>query len=85
MKKRTVKQHTLVSKTAAGIGAGLALLGALFGETAIAVIFLLLGVVIVAGSILYRRIFVRCPHCGDRWLDMRTTPDYCPRCGRYIE
>ena len=41
------------------------------------------GIVVMAGSIIYRVIFYRCPHC-DKFLD-RSTGDFCPYCGSKVD
>lgn len=84
MKKRTVKQHTLVCTIIFLIGAGLILLGGILSEPLKPHIILWLGIIVFISSPIYRLIFVRCPHCGDSWLGVRTIPEYCPKCGKPI-
>jgi 4-diphosphocytidyl-2-C-methyl-D-erythritol kinase len=40
------------------------------------------GVIIMIGSIAFRIVFYRCPHCG-RYLD-RSSGGYCPYCGKNV-
>lgn len=84
MKKLTVKQHILVCTIISLIGAGLILLGGILSEFLKPHIIFWLGIIVFISAIIYRLIFVRCPHCGDLWLSMRTMPEYCPKCGRSI-
>lgn len=85
MNKRTVKQHSLISEVFMLIGVGILLLGWLLGEYVNPDIFLVLAIAAMAIAVIYRAIYVRCPHCGDRWVGIRITPDFCPKCGRYID
>ena len=85
MKKRTVKQHSMISEAIALVAVVILLLGWLLGESVNPYIFYWLAIAAMVISIIYRAIYVRCPHCGDRWVGVRITPDFCPKCGRYID
>ncbi len=78
MRKRTPKQVNTVFRIlfAAGILTGL--MGA-FGKLEL---LTLAGVAVLLGSIVYRLIFFRCPHC-EKYLD-RSTGDFCPYCGKAV-
>ena len=59
--------------------------GALIGFCGIAreIDFLvIIGMIVVISSIIFRLIFYRCPHCS-QFLD-RSTGEYCPYCGEKI-
>ena len=47
------------------------------------IIFLPIGLVVAASSIVPNILFNKCPHCG-RNLG-RSAGDYCPFCGNYID
>lgn len=59
-------------------GAGLGFAGAFAGHKALVV----MGVLIMFGSQVFRWICYRCPHCG-KYLD-RSTGGFCPYCGKNI-
>ena len=60
------------------IGAIVAFTGTFLDKTVIIVV----GVIIVICSMIFRFIFYRCPYCG-AYLD-RSTGDYCPYCGEDV-
>lgn len=78
MKKLTPKNVHLLCWIILAVGTILALFGLAIENTALMVI----GVVILLASVVFRCIFYRCPHCG-RYLD-RSTGQYCPYCGRNV-
>lgn len=44
-----------------------------------------IGLILMAASILWHILFVRCPHCGSHFSLKRALPKYCPWCGKYID
>jgi len=82
MKNLTVRQHSTVAMCLHLLGAGVIFLGGgLFESVGI----LLTGITVFIASLIYRLYFIRCPHCGDNWLGLKTMPDYCPKCGNKID
>lgn len=43
-----------------------------------------IGIVLVALSILWRILFIKCPHCGSGLYGSRAFPEYCPDCGEKL-
>ena len=84
MKKLTVKQHIFVCIIISLIGVVLILLGGILSESLKPHIILWLGIIVFICSIIYRLLFVRCPHCGDLWLGVHSMPEYCPKCGKPV-
>ncbi len=78
MKKPALEYVTLYSMLILAAGALIALYGAFIEQ---AVLFGA-GMVILLGSIVFKLIFYRCPHC-DRYLD-RSSGAFCQHCGRQI-
>ena len=44
-----------------------------------------IGLILMAGSILWHLLFVRCPHCGSPFRLQGGIPKHCPECGKYID
>jgi len=82
MKNLTVRQHSTVAVCLHLLGAGVVLLG---GGILESIGVMLSGIFIFIASLIYRLYFIRCPHCGDHWLGVKTMPDYCPKCGSKID
>lgn len=43
-----------------------------------------IGIGLVAVSILWRILFIKCPHCGSGLYSARSLPEYCPDCGETL-
>ena len=43
------------------------------------------GLLLMASSILWHILFVRCPHCGSLFHLRGGIPKYCPECGKCID
>lgn len=59
-------------------GAAIGVIGTLSEIAVVSII----GMVTMVGSLLFKVIFYRCPHCR-RFLD-RNTGDFCPYCGKEL-
>ena len=44
-----------------------------------------LGFILMAASILWHVLFIRCPHCGSPFQLRGGIPKHCPECGKYID
>lgn len=67
------------------VGILLCVIGAALGFVGITIevfALMIVGVVILLSSILFRWVCYRCPHCG-KYLD-RSTGDFCPYCGNDV-
>ena len=42
------------------------------------------GIVMIAVSILWRILFIKCPHCGSGLYSSQSFPEYCPDCGEKL-
>lgn len=43
-----------------------------------------LALLCVIVSIVWRMLFIQCPHCGDKLLGSRIIPKFCPACGKEL-
>mgnify|MGYP003291675564 FL=1 len=43
-----------------------------------------IGIVLIALAMLWRFLFIKCPHCGSKLYSVRELPDYCPDCGEKL-
>lgn len=84
MKKLAVTQHAKIASAFTLGGTGFALIGALLprDDGIHWTIWLALG--LMAIGIVYRCIFVKCPHCGDGLFGSRIFPKHCPNCGKNL-
>ena len=40
-----------------------------------------IGIVLIAVAMLWRFLFIKCPHCGSKLYSVRSLPQHCPGCG----
>ncbi len=90
MKKLTPKQHLTVSNILIAIGAVFALIDIVFydiliGENKNQPVLIILALVFLVLSMVYRHRFVKCPHCGDPLTGSKQLPQLCPRCGKSLD
>ncbi len=43
-----------------------------------------IGIVLIALAMLWRFLFIKCPHCGSKLYSVRELPEYCPDCGEKL-
>ena len=43
-----------------------------------------IGILIIALGMLWRFLFIKCPHCGSKLYSVREFPEYCPDCGEKL-
>ena len=84
LKKLTNEQHTSILLGFCSLGFFLILISYLLNRPGAPHFTLWLGILSFALSIVWRIIFIKCPHCGDRLLGSRVTPKFCPSCGKEI-
>ena len=80
MKRNSPKRNAAVSWMLLGIGAALALTGAMTGEEGNISLLLILGGLVMICGIVYHLVAVRCPHCGHSLAGYRPLPEECPKC-----
>ena len=81
MKKLTVKQHAAIQTVLYLLGIVLVLSYYAYEAT---VALWITPVCIVAG-IVWRFLFIKCPHCGDKLTGSRRIPQCCPNCGKSLD
>ena len=85
MKKCTIGQHAKIAAGIALFGTAMALLSILLNKTDGIHWTFWVAVSIVVIGIVYRCIFIKCPHCGDSLFGCRILPNHCPNCGKNLE
>ena len=43
-----------------------------------------IGIALIAAAMLWRFLFIKCPHCGSKLYSVRELPEYCPDCGEKL-
>lgn len=43
-----------------------------------------IGIALIAVSMLWRFLFIKCPHCGSGLYSAQSLPKYCPDCGEKL-
>lgn len=79
------EKHLYISWIIMGIGALLALVGAMTTLEYRVNLCLILGLVVIVGGIVYHLMMVRCPNCGHSLAGYRPLPKVCPKCERSFE
>lgn len=75
-----VKIHTIllvIGLVIAGIGAKISEFGSLHPVAWV-------GLGMTALGLLWRFLFIKCPHCGSGLYGVRSLPQYCPDCGEKL-
>ena len=85
MKKFTLKQHTLVHTCTLWLALAVIAIGGWISEQGSLHFVAWLGIAILGISLLWRIIFIKCPHCGSGLYNTRELPEYCPDCGKPLE
>ena len=85
MKNESPKKNSIISWIILGIGALLAVIGALTTQEYRVNLCLIIGGLIVVAGIDYHLVWVRCPYCGHSLAGYRPLPDQCPKCHNTFE
>ena len=85
MKKGSPKKNIGTSWIILGIGALLAVIGAMTAQDYRINLLLITGGAIVVVGIVYHLVMVRCPYCGHSLAGYRPLPDQCPECHKTFE
>ena len=85
MKNESPKKNSIISWIILGIGALLAVIGALTTQEYRVNLCLIIGGLIVIVGIVYHLVWVRCPYCGHSLAGYRPLPDQCPKCHNTFE
>jgi len=79
------KKNSVISWIIIGIGALLAVIGAMITREYKVNLLLIIGGLIVVVGIVYHLVLVRCPCCGHLLAGYRPLPDECPKCHNTFE
>ena len=85
MKNESPKKNSIISWIILGIGALLAVIGALTTQEYRVNLCLIIGGLIVVAGIVYHLVWVRCPYCGHSLAGYNPLPDQCPKCHNTFE
>ena len=44
-----------------------------------------LGIALIAAGLVFRILYIKCPHCGDGLYQSHAKLNYCPNCGKKLE
>ncbi len=80
MKKRNPKKNLVISWIVMGIGALLAVAGAVTAQEYRLNLWLLIGLLVIISGIICHFVTVRCPYCGHSLSGYRPFPKECPKC-----
>ena len=79
------KKNSVISWIIIGIGALLAVIGAMITREYKVNLLLIIGGLIVVVGIVYHLVLVRCPCCGHLLAGYQPLPDECPKCHNTFE
>lgn len=85
MKNDSPRKNSTISWIILGIGALIAVLGALTMQEYRINLLLIIGGLIVAAGIVYHLAMVRCPYCGHSLAGYNPLPEKCPKCHHTFE
>lgn len=83
MKKLTVRQHAAIQTVCNGLAIVLALIS--FVSEPKPHFTLWLAIAAVVAGVIWRAVFIKCPHCGDGLTSSRRVPKTCPNCGKSLD
>jgi len=79
-----IQTHAFIHQTIFWTGCILIVISCAIGERGELPPFAWLGIVIAALGIVWRILFIKCPHCESSLYNARGIPEYCPDCGGKI-
>ena len=85
MKKRTPKKESVISWIIIGIGALLAVIGAVITKDYKVNLLVWSGLFVVIAGVAYHLLMVRCPFCGYSLAGYRPLPKVCPECNKKFD
>ncbi len=85
MKKRTPKKESVISWIIIGIGALLAVIGAVITKDYKMNLLVWSGLFVVIAGVAYHLLMVRCPFCGHSLAGCRPFPKVCPECNKKFD
>ena len=85
MRNESPEKNSVISWIILGIGALLAVIGAMTTQEYRVNLLLIIGGLIVLCGIAYHLIMVRCPCCGHSLAGYQPIPKECPKCHKQFE
>ena len=82
MKHLTVRQHAAIQTGCNIVGVACALISFFADSYHQPALWLAIGFVVL--GVVWRAIFIKCPHCGDGLTGSRSIPHNCPSCGKSL-
>ena len=68
-----------------GIGAIITMLGCYISKPFSLHFVAWLGLAVIGAGLVFRILYIKCPHCGDGLYQTHARLDYCPACGKKLE
>ena len=85
MNIKNPKTNSIISWIILGMGAMLAVIGAMTAHEYRVNLCLTIGVLVIVVGIAYHLIMVRCPYCGQLLAGYQPIPKECPKCHKSLE
>ena len=85
MGKQNPKKNSVLSWIVIGIGALLAIIGAVTSQEYTLNLWILIGFLAIIAGIVCQFVMVRCPNCGHSLTGYRPFPKECPKCHKKFE
>ena len=84
-KELTIRQKSKVHSALFLGGAAVIIIGCWLSQPLEPHLLVWVGTALFLGSVVYRLIAIRCPHCGSNMAGCRFLPRCCPDCGKELE
>ena len=84
LKNLPFNTHLNIHYAACFIGAVIMMLGCYISQPLTLHPIVYAGMVILAAGLVWRILFVKCPHCGNGLYNCRSLPKHCPDCGEKL-
>lgn len=84
-KELSIRQKSKVHSALFLGGAAVIIIGCWLSQPLEPHLLVWVGTALFLGSVIYRLIAIRCPHCGSNMLGCSVLPKCCPDCGKELE
>lgn len=79
------KTRLNIHYAACGLGGVVTMVGCYISEPYTLHFAAWLGIILIAAGLIWRILFIKCPHCGNGLYGCRVLPKHCPDCGKELE
>lgn len=84
LKALGLKTHLCIHYLACFLGAVIMMTGCYISQSFILHPLVYLGIVILAFGLVWRILFIKCPHCSSGLYNWRSASSHCPDCGKEL-